>query len=346
MRKLRVLALMHEDLVPPAEAGERRSDEIPPWRTERDVLEGLAELEHEVRPLGVHDDLGAIRDAIVEFDPHVTFNVLEEFHGASIYGQAVISFVELMRRAYTGCNPRGLMLAHDKALTKKILAWHRLPIPRFALFPVGRRVKRPRRLEFPLIVKSSLEEGSLGMAQASLVTSDEKLEERVRLMHEQHGTDAMAEEYIEGRELYLGVLGNLRLETFPVWEMIFGEWDDDAPRIATAKVKWDAAYQKRHGIVTRAAQDLPEGAEREIVRVCKQVYRSLGLSGYARIDLRLTADGRLYVIEANPNPDLARDEDFALSAKAAGIEYAALLQRILNLALAWRPAWKESAGEG
>ena len=343
MKKLRVLVLMHEDLVPPVPSSggvAKATREGAPWKTEYDVMQGLLALEHDVRPVGVHDDLGVIRAAMEGFDPHVTFNLLEEFHGATIYGQAVISYLELMRRAYSGCNPRGLMLAHDKVLTKEILSYHRVRTPRAAVFPVGRVAKKPKRLVWPLLVKSTFEDASLGIAQASIVSSDEKLAERVRFLHDEFGTDAMAEEFIEGRELYVALLGNQRLECFPPWEMLFERWPADTPRIATAKVKWDLAYQKKHGIDTRAAE-LEEPVRRELARVCKQVYRALGLSGYARIDLRLTPDGRLYVIEANANPDLAADEDFAQSAKAVGLEYPQLLQRILNLGLAWRPAWKE-----
>jgi D-alanine-D-alanine ligase len=340
MKKLRVLVLMHEDLVPPASVAGLNEKELSPFKTEHHVIEGLKELGHEVEPLGVHSDLGPIRETIERFKPHVTFNVLEEFHGVSMYGQHVISFLELLRQPYTGCNPRGLMLAHDKVLTKKILSYHRLPIPRFAMFPVGTAVRRPKRLGFPLLVKSTFESASLGIAQASVVHNDEKLAERVAFMHDTYGTDVMAEEYIEGRELYLGMLGNQRLETFPVWEMIFAKWDEDTPRIATAKVKWDLEYQKRHGIDTFASKDLPDGAEKKIAHLCKLAYRALSVSGYARMDLRLTPEGRVFLIEANANPDLARDEDFARSAQAVGIEYPALLQRILNLALAYRPAWK------
>jgi D-alanine-D-alanine ligase len=342
MRKLRVLALMHEDLVPPQDTSERSGPNIVPWRTEHDVLSALRELGHEVQAIGVHDDLGVLREALERWDPHVTFNVLEEFHGVTLYAQAVISFVELLRRPYSGCNPRGLMLAHDKLLTKKILAWHRIRTPRCATFPLGHAAARPRRLAYPLLVKSIVEDASLGIAQASVVHSDEKLSERVQFMHQQHGTDVLAEEFIEGRELYVGLIGNARVEALPVWEMTFADWPEGAPRIATERVKWSSAYQKRHGIVTAAAKDLPEGAAAKIVRTCKQVYRALNLSGYARVDLRLDAEGRVWVIEANANPDLARDEDFAESAKAAGVDYPTLIQRILNLALAWRPAWKRA----
>ncbi len=340
-RSLRVLVLMHEDLVPPAELPDDIDDKIYEWRTENDVLTTLKKLGHEARPLGVLDDLGVIREAIRRFDPDITFNVLEEFHGVTMYGQAVISYLELMRQAFTGCNPRGLVLAHDKLLTKKILTYHRIPTPRAAFFPRGGKVKRAKRLEFPLIVKSSFEDASLGISQASVVHSDEKLAERVEFMHDRIGTDAIAEEYIEGREMYVGMMGNKRVETFPVWEMRFGQWAEGAPRIATEKVKWSRKYQVDREVYTDAAEGLDPATERSIQRICRQVYKVLELSGYARMDLRVTDDGRVYVIEANANPDLARWEDFARGGDAAGYPYPELIQRILNLGLAWRPKWKE-----
>ncbi|MBK8180760.1 MAG: D-alanine--D-alanine ligase [Planctomycetes bacterium] len=342
MKKLRVLVLMHEDLVPPESIAGLGEKEFQPFRTEWQVLQGLRGLGHEVRAIGVHDDLRPLREAIEAFRPHATFNLLEEFHGVSMYGQAVISFVELLCTPYTGSNPRGLMLSRDKVLAKKILAYHRLPIPRFGVFPVGAKARLPRRLGLPLLVKSTSESASLGISQASIVRSPEKLAERVAFMHGTFGTDVLAEEYIEGRELYLGVLGNSRLESFPVWEMRFGTWDPELPRIATARVKWDAEFQRRHGIATGPAQDLEPTALRTIVHATKLAYRALGISGYARADWRLSPDGRAYLLELNANPDLCSDEDFAQSAQAAGLAYEPLLQRILNLALSYRPAWKRA----
>ena len=304
-------------------------------------MSALAELGHDARPVGVHDDLRVLRDALDGFDPHVTFNVLEEFNGATHYGHAVVTFLELVRRAYTGCNPRGLLLAHDKLLTKKLLDWHGIRTPRGRLFPCGAPPPHAKPLGFPLLVKSASEDASLGIAQASVVHSAEKLAERVHFMHAHYGTDVLAEEYIEGRELYVGLVGNARAEPLPIWELSFADWPADAPRIATERVKWSAKYQRRRQLRTARAQGLSARVEREIASTCRAVYSALSLSGYARIDLRLDTQGRVWVIEANPNPDLARDEDFADSARAAGLEYPALVQKILNLALAWRPAWKQ-----
>jgi len=340
MKKLRVIVLMHEDLIPPDSLDGYSEKEIMEWKVEFDVLAGLRELGHEVRPLGLRSDLGVVQQAIEEWHPHIAFNLLEEFHGVAVYDHHVVSYLELMRQPYTGCNPRGLLIAHDKALSKKILTFHRIPTPRFTVFPHGRSVKRPKRLEFPLVVKSATEHASLGISQASVVRSDDKLVERVEFVHRQVGTDALVEQYVEGRELYVGVIGNQRLETFPIWELVFTKPRENVPLIATEKAKWDPEFQQRRGVETGPAKDIPEAMQQQITRLCKRVYRALDLSGYARMDLRLTPDGRIHVLEANPNPNLEYGEDFAESAEKVKISYEMLLQRILNLGLRFQAPWK------
>ena len=340
MRKLRVLVLVHEDLVPPDDLDGHSDKEIDAWKTEYDVVSCLRDMEHDAQPLGVSSDLAVIRRAIEDFKPHVAFNMLEEFHGVALYDQHVVSYLELMRQPYTGCNPRGLTLAHDKALSKKVLAYHRVPHPLFKVFSIGRKVRKPSRLDYPLLVKSLTEEASLGIAQASLVHNDDKLKERVEFIHEKIGTDAIAEHYIDGRELYVGVIGNQRLLTLPIWELQFTNLPEGTQPIATAKVKWDEKYQKQIGVKTGPAKDLPNGVADRILRLCKRAYRDLDLTGYARMDLRLSPAGSFYLIEANPNPQLAHDEELAESAAHAGIEYEDLLHRILNLGLSYRAQWR------
>jgi D-alanine-D-alanine ligase len=340
-KKLRILVLMHEDLVPPESIEGLSDKEIAPWKTEFDVTVTLAEMGHEVLPLGVGSDLGVLRKAIFEFKPHITFNLLEEFHGVAVYDQHVVSYLELMKKRYTGCNPRGLMLAHDKALSKKVLAYHRIPVPDFVVLPMGGRVRIPCRLKYPLLVKSLTEEGSTGIALASIVNDEDQLRERAGFLHRQLRTDAIAESFIAGRELYVGVMGNRRLQTFPVWELLFVKQPDDKPVIATAKVKWDEAYQKKLGVKTQAAKDLPNGMEQKILKLSKRAYKALNITGYARMDFRLTPEGEIFLLEANPNPQLMYGEDFAESAEAAGMSYERLLQRIVNLGLSYRAEWQD-----
>lgn len=340
MKSLRIIVLMHEDLIPPDSLEGKTDKEIAAWKTEFDVVKTLRHLGHEVTCVGVRSNLDVIRDAIEKHKPHVAFNVLEEFHGVSVYDQAVVSVLELLRQPYTGCNPRGLMLAHDKALCKKILAYHRLPTPKFAVYPVGKKIVPSKRHEYPVLVKSLTAEASLGISHASIVTSDEKLIERVEFIHRTVGTDAIAEQYIEGRELYVGIMGNQRLQSFPIWEMTFENLPDDSPNIATSKVKWDEAYQRKVGIKTGLVQDMDPALASRITAICKRAYRMLNLTGYARMDLRLSREGVPYLIEANPNPNISHGEDFAESARFAGLDYDALLQRILNLGLRYRAAWR------
>lgn len=339
MSKLRVLALVREGHVPPETLDGVTDEEMDPWKAEFDVCETLRRLGHEVLPIGVYDDLAPIRNALGEFQPDITFMLLEEFHGVVTYDFAVISYLELMQQPYTGCNPRGLLLTKDKALSKKVLTYHRIPTPRFTVFPFGRTVHRPKKLSFPLFVKSVVEDASFGISQASIVNSDQALAERVRFIHEKTKDDAIAEQYIEGREIYVGVIGNNRLTTFPAWEMNFGKMPEDMARIATSRVKWDRNYQKKHGITTHAAADIDAATQDRISKLCKRVYRALSMSGYGRMDLRMTADGEIYVIEANANPNIEYGEDFAESAESSGLSYEALLQRILNLGLSYKAAW-------
>lgn len=340
MRKLRVLALVRSGHVPPDSLEGCSESELDNLKAEFDVVATLRDMGHEVRPLGVYDDLLPIRNELEDFQPHVTFMLLEEFLGVVTYDYAMISYLELMQQPYTGCNPRGLMLSKDKALSKKIFAFHRIPTPKFAVFPRGRKIKRPPRLEFPLFIKSVIEDASFGISQASIVHDDAALVERVRFVHEKAGTDAMAEQYIDGRELYVGVIGNQRLQTFPPWEMLFTKMPEGIANIATRYVKWNRKYQQRHGISTEAAKDLSPELRDRLEKICKRVYRSLNLSGYARMDLRMTPEGRFYVIEANANPNIEYGEDFAESAHHAGILYEDLLQRILNMGLAYKAPWK------
>src|SRR6185503_19543195 len=252
MKKLRILALVHDHLVPPADTTGIDVREAE-WKMEYDVIETLREMGHELRVLGLHDELGSIRPTVQSFTPHIVFNLLEAFAGITTFDQNVVSYLELLRLPYTGCNPRGLILARDKALSKKLLAYHRVPVPDFTVIGLGRRPKLSRKLRFPLIVKSVFFESSTGISQASVVETEEQLAKRVAFIHESLGTAAIVEQFIDGRELYVGVIGNERLDVFPVWEMSFANMAENRWKIATERVKWSTRYQKTHGIMTDAA---------------------------------------------------------------------------------------------
>ena len=333
VKRRRIIVLAHESLLPPEDISGLSDEEVAPFKTEFEVRKGLRALGHEVVMVGLSDELAPLRKAIETFEPHVVFNLLEEFDGEAIFDAHVVGYLELQRAAYTGCNPRGLLLARDKALSKKVLAYHRIQVPQFRVFPRYRKIKSPPRLQFPLIVKSLIEEGSYGISQASVVHNDKALEERVAFIHEKIRTDAVVEQYIEGRELYVSVLGNHRLQVLPTWEIFLDKLPDDAPKIATRKVKWNLEYQQKYGVRIGRAKGLSEEMERRIARLSRRICRRLGTDGCVRIDFRLDESGGLYFLEANPNPDIGEFEEFAGAAKAAGMTYPNLLQKIVNLGI-------------
>ena len=337
MKPQRVLALVHKGLEPPEEKTDKATTVAAEWRMEYDVVQTLRTLGHELCVIGVHDDLTPIRSSMDDFKPSITFNLMEAFDDVVVFDQNVVSYLELLKVPYTGCNPRGLTLSRDKALAKKLMAYHRIPVPDFLVVPLGRKPRLPKRLQFPLIVKSLTYESSTGISQASVVDNDEQLNKRVQFIHDTIMTPAIVEQFIDGRELYVGVMGNDRLQVFPVWEMSFAKMPENSRRIATERVKWSVKYQKKHGIDTAEAGLAPDMTAK-VQHLAKRVYRALDLSGYARVDLRMANDGQLFVIEANPNPQLAQGEDFAESAKRAGVSYAKLIERIVGLGLQWQPS--------
>jgi D-alanine-D-alanine ligase len=331
MKRLRVLVLVNPEHAPQETLKGFSEQETLVWKTAYDVVTTLRKAGHDIGVLPVQDELKPIRDAVEDSRPDVVFNLLEQFHGVTAYDQNVASYLELLRIPYTGCNPRGLMLARGKDLSKKLLHYHRIPTPAFAVFPIGRKVKRPKHLKLPLIVKTLTEDASLGIAQKSFVDTDAKLEERVAFVHERIGTAVIAEEYIEGREIYVPVLGNDRLRVLPIWELEFGTLAQGTNRIATEKVKFDVKYQERRGINQGPAENLTPEIRTRINNLTKRICRTLELDGYSRIDFRLGEDGVPYFLEANPNPEIAEHEVFAQAAKHDGIAYPDLMHRMLAL---------------
>jgi D-alanine-D-alanine ligase len=340
MKRLRVLVVLHPSLMPPDSLEGHDPKSIDEWRTEFDVITTLRQVGHEVRALGVLDSLTGLRTAIEEWKPDIVFNLLEEFDGIVSYDQHVIAFLEMLRQPYTGCNPRGLLLSRDKALCKQVFAFHRISTPHFTVFRRGQRVRVSKKLRYPLFVKSTTDDASLGIAQASVVEDAVRLKERIEFVIETNKSDVLVEEYIEGREVYVGMLGNERVTRLPTWELNFGTMSETSSAIATRKVKWDVAYRKKYDISSSPSAGLTPAEQSQLERLSRRMYRALSLSGYARMDFRLRADGRVYALEANANPHLAQAEDFAQAAAVAGYTYANLLERILKLGLNYRTQWR------
>ncbi len=302
--------------------------------TEADVLACLQHLGHEVDTLAVFDDVACILEKLKTFAPEVVFNLTESFHSNRAHEPNIPALLELMRVKYTGARPDGLMLCKDKALAKKVLAYHRVRVPHFVISTEQRPLKRLRRFVYPAFVKPVGEESSDGIAKASFAKSEEEALERARFIHEKFHCDALIEEYIEGRELYLSVMGNRKLTVFPPREIFFHDVPEDTPKFATFKAKWDDTYRKKWGIQNGPAKELPAGVEEKLARLARKVYRVLKIRGFGRVDVRLTQAGEVVVIEANPNPSLACEDDFAQAAAAAGLPYDALIQKILDTACA------------
>ncbi|MSU63356.1 MAG: ATP-grasp domain-containing protein [Pedosphaera sp.] len=332
-KKLKVLALFTAGA--PTKLDEDLSVEFETegWKTEAGVVAALRELGCTTEYLAIFDDLELLRQKLQSFQPELIFNLADEFKQNRAFDQNIVSFLEMHGLAFTGCGSTGLMLCKHKGISKKILGYHRIRVPEFVTIPRGKRIARPKRLKFPILIKPLKEEASYGISQASFVENDEEFKERVLFIHEKHESDVIAEEYIEGRELYVSILGNHRLQAFPIRELIFKEVPPDEPKIATYRAKWDAEYQKRWGLTNQFAEGLDPAVVRDIERTCKRIYHLLTIDGYARIDLRVKPNNEVYFIEANPNPFLAADEDFSQSALKAGLGYTQLIERIVRLGL-------------
>jgi D-alanine-D-alanine ligase len=330
-KKLKVLALFDAGAPMPLNCDLTTELKTEDWKTEADILRALGELGHTAEYLVIHDDLDALRQKLLTFEADVIFNLADEFRNNSAFDQNIVSFLEMHGIRFTGCGSTGLTLCKHKGISKKILSYHRIGVPAFVMIPRGKRIGRPRELKFPILVKPLKEEASYGISQASFVENDEQFKERVQFIHEKLEQDAIGEEYIEGRELYVSVIGHRRLQVFPIRELVFKEVPPDEPKIATYKAKWDEEYRKRWGLQNQFAEGLDPAVVRHIEDTCKDIYHLLTIDGYARIDLRMTANNELYFIEANPNPILAADEDFAQSANKAGLTYPQLIERILRI---------------
>jgi D-alanine-D-alanine ligase len=302
--------------------------------TEADVLACLQRLGHEVDTLAIFDDVVCMVEKLKSFAPEVVFNLTESFHSNRAHEPNIPALLELMRVKYTGARPDGLMLCKDKALAKKVLAYHRVRVPHFVISTEQRPLKRLRRFVYPAFVKPVGEESSDGIAKASFAKSEEEAIERARFIHEKFHCDALIEEYIEGRELYLSVLGNRKLSVFPPREIFFHDVPEDTPKFATFKAKWDDTYRKKWGIQNGPANELAPGVEEKLARLARKVYRVLKIRGFGRVDVRITQAGEVVVIEANPNPSLACEDDFAQAAAAGGLPYDVLIQKILDTACA------------
>jgi len=300
--------------------------------TENDVYQALLDNGYEVALLGIHNTLVPFFEEIQENRPDVIFNMVEVYNDQSSLEKNVGALLEMIGIPHTGASMEDLLVSNNKGLTKKILTFHRIKVPRFYIFYRGHKVWLHKKLRLPLVIKPLCEEASRGISQASIVDSEESFAERIKFIHDNMNMDAIAEEYIEGREFYVSMIGQKRLSVLPPREIKFGELPEDA-RIATYKAKWDDNYRDKWGIKSVHVGNWANGLLEEIEDVCKRAYRALNFSSYVRFDIRVTAEGAVYIIEPNANPCLARIDEFAQSAEKEGIAYNQLIRKIVTLAL-------------
>jgi D-alanine-D-alanine ligase len=315
--------------------------EVAAWKVDEPEMEyqvasALRECGHEIRLLGVRDDLEYLVRHLNQWKPDLVFNGAEAFRGDESLEYLLPGLLEAEGYRYTGAPPLALQVTRNKAISKKVLAYFGIQVPGFASYRLHEVVDGPPPLNFPLIVKPLQADASAGIARASVVQDVAALAERVAFVHDRYGQGAIAEEFVDGRELYVSIIGNDdNLQILPITEMAFDKSRTrPEERIATQFAKWDESYRERRGIRNVFARPLAKSVRDRIHEICRTAYRALWLRDYARLDLRITEDGRVLVLEANANPFISYGHDMANAAAKAGMQYCDFIQRIVDAAVA------------
>ena len=299
---------------------------------EEEVVDALNKLEHE--PV-LHQLDGSVKSlhALAKLDCDLIFNLSESFAGNDTADFNIAAYLELIGKRFTGAGSHGLMLAQDKSVAKKIFAFHGIATPVFARSFRG-RLAFSHELHFPVIVKPMREDGSIGIEFKAVVSSIKELMERIDWLHEQFDSPILIEEYVEGREMYVGVLGNETPEALPVIELDLSKLPEGTPRIAAAEVKWAKGTKAYRDTKSVVATDLSDETTALLQSTAVAAYQALELRDYGRVDMRLKEDGSVSVIEVNPNPWLASRAELAMAARKAGRTYTELIEEIVNMAMA------------
>jgi D-alanine-D-alanine ligase len=295
------------------------------------VAGALEALGHQVAILGVHSDVHKFIHGLRESEPELVFNLMETFGDTYLGDVPAVALIDLLGFRRTGGGPGEFYITGDKALSKKILGYENITYPRFAVFSRDADFETGGNLKMPLFVKPASLDASLGIDAKSLVHDAKTLMERVASIHESLNDAALAEEYIEGREFYVGVIGNGQLTALPPIEMDFSGLPPDAPRILDSKAKWETESKEYAGTKAVIAQ-VPEDLRARLQKTALDAYRALRVRDYGRVDLRLSVEGEIYVIEVNASCYLEKSSELAMAAHAAGIEYEPLIGRIIDLA--------------
>ncbi len=328
----KILVILHPSLNPSDQIIKSIDRDKYSWMCEYDVINTLKLLGHKVFIQEVEFKLASIKNAIEKFKPDVVFNLLEQLNNEAVMDSNIVAYLETLNIPYTGCSSRALMIARDKALSKKIFSYHGVLTPKFEIYPLKSKRKIKSTLKFPQIVKCLNEEASLGISKSSIVYNNAELTKRVGFIHRKFQTHALVEEFIEGKEYFVGILGTDKIKTFPVWELVYKNIKNPEKEIYSENAKFNESYRQRLGIDSKKAK-ISDHLEKKIKSIAREVYKILKLDSYARIDFRVTRDSKIYVLEANSNPNLAIDDEFALSAIAQGISYSELIQKLINQAI-------------
>src|ERR687897_3019881 len=337
MGKLKIVCLYDRVLVD-AEEQASANDKTPVVRTldkkevEDEVAEALTKLGHE--PIKYELD-GTQKSllGLAKADCDLVFNLAESFADDDTADFKIAAFLDLLGRRYTGAGANGMMLAQDKAVAKKIFAFHGIHTPVFAKSFRG-RLDFSHDLQFPVIVKPAREDGSIGIEFSAVVSSIKELMERMDWLHQHFDSPVLIEEYIAGREMYVGIIGNAKPEALPIIELDLSKLPEGTPRIAGAEVKWGKGTKAYRDTKSAVVDDLPEDTAGGPHHPAVAVYPALELRDYGRVDMRLQPDGRVQVIEVNPNPWLSSRAELAMAARKAGRTYPQLIEEIVELALA------------
>jgi D-alanine-D-alanine ligase len=337
MSKLRIVVLYDRVLVDDDEEP-ASTDKTPVVRTldkkevEEEVAETLTKLGHEPVMFELDGTLKSLL-GLARIECDLVFNLAESFADDDTADFRIAAFLELLGKKYTGSGTHGLMLAQDKAVAKKIFAFHGVHTPTFAKSFRG-RLDFSHDLQFPVIVKPAREDGSIGIEFSAVVNSIRELMERMDWLHANFDSPVLIEEYIEGREMYVGVLGNEKPEALPIVELDLSKLPDGTPRIAAAEVKWGKGTKAYRDTKSAIATDLPDETVQALHQTAVAAYQALELRDYGRVDMRLQRDGKVHVIEVNPNPWLASRAEFVMAARKSGRTYAQLIEEIVELAIA------------
>jgi D-alanine-D-alanine ligase len=336
MSKLKIIVLYDRVLVDETEEQSATAEKSPVVRTldkkevEEEVAEALVKLGHEPT---MHELDGTQKSllALSRLECDLVFNLAESFADDDTADFKIAAYLDLIGMKYTGSGAHGLMLAQDKAVAKKIFAFHGVHTPVFAKSFRG-RLDFSHDLQFPVIVKPAREDGSIGIEFSAVVSSIRELMERMDWLHANFDSPVLIEEYIEGREMYVGVIGNDKPEALPVIELDLSKLPDGMPRIASAEVKWGKGTKAYRDTKSSIATDLPEESVQALQQTAIAAYQALELRDYGRVDMRLQPDGRVHVIEVNPNPWLSSKAEFAMAARKSGRTYLQLIEEIVELA--------------